>query len=85
MTPAQENELIRTVRMLRKEVSELRDLVSPIAPSKDEILTVKQAADFLKFSNRKIYRLVEKNRIPFSKKESRIKFSKNALLVWLNQ
>lgn len=85
MTPAQVNELFRTIKALRKEIAELRDLVSPIAPAKDEILNVRQAADFIGCTERHVYRLVSNGMIPYAKKGSRLKFSKNSLVQWLNQ
>ena len=85
MTPAQENELIRTVRNLRTTISEIKDLILPIAPQKDEMFTSKQACKFLSFSDRTLRRFVAAGTIPYTKKGNRLIFSRNSLLKWLNQ
>lgn len=85
MTPAQENELIRSVRSLKTTMSEIKDLILPIAPQKDEMLTSKQACKFLSFSDRKLRRFVAAGTIPYTKKGNRLIFSRNSLLKWLNQ
>ena len=85
MTPAQENELIRSVRSLKITISEIKDLILPIAPQKDEMLTSKQACQFLSFSERKLRRFVSAGTIPYTKKGNRLIFSRNSLLKWLNQ
>lgn len=78
-------EVIRLLKSMKKEISELRELVTPLAPKKDEILDFKEAQAFLKFSRSKLRQLIKDNEIPYSKKENRIKFSKNALIQWINQ
>lgn len=78
-------EVIRLLKSMKKEIAELRELVTPLSPKKDEILYFKEAQVFLKFSRSKLRQLIRDNEIPFSKKESRIRFSKNALVQWMNQ
>ena len=84
MTPQQESELLRTIKSMKAELKELKEMINPVAPKRDEILTFKQGAEFLKFSVSKLRKLVANGEIPYTKKESRIRFSRNALIQWMN-
>lgn len=84
MTPQQESELLRTLRTMKAELKELKEMLNPIAPAKDELLTFKQGAELLKFSVSKLRKLVADGEIPYTKKENRIRFSRNALIQWMN-
>ena len=53
--------------------------------SDDEILTLDEAASFLKLSKRTLYYHVERGSIPFFKAGRLIRFSRQALLGWLSQ
>ena len=79
MTPVEEKEIIRTLRNLIKE------LVAPISPGKDEIFNFRQTKEFLSFSERKLRRLIAAGTIPYTKKGSRLYFTRNSLIQWLNQ
>ncbi|WP_233138829.1 helix-turn-helix domain-containing protein [Sporomusa sphaeroides] len=52
-------------------------------PSKDEILTVYEAAKFLKISRWKIYDMVRKKQIPFKAVGIQKRFVKSQLIEWL--
>ena len=85
MTPVEEKEIIRTLRNLKKDISEIKELVAPISPGKDEIFNFSQTKDFLSFSERKLRRLIAAGTIPYTKKGSRLYFTRNSLIQWLNQ
>ena len=52
----------------------------------DEILLKKEAAEFLKISNRTLDYLVVTGQIPFSRIGKRgVRFSKNRLLEWIKE
>ena len=78
-------EILRTLRLLRREISELREMVTPISPKKDELLTAKGAAELLKYTTRKIYKMKAEGEIPYVVMGRSVRFSRNALLTWLNQ
>ena len=54
-------------------------------PESDQLLTVKEAAEFLHLSVPTIYGFVSKAEIPFSKKGKRLYFSKLELMEWIKQ
>jgi len=49
----------------------------------DELLTIQQAADFLKLSVPTIYSLVSRSAIPVNKRSKRLYFSKKELTDWI--
>lgn len=49
----------------------------------DELLTVKQAADFLSLSIPTVYGLVSKRELPVYKQSKRLYFSKEELIQWI--
>lgn len=51
----------------------------------EEILTVKEAAAFLKLSVPTIYQLKAQGKIPFRKVGNSIRFSKNTLTKWISE
>ncbi len=52
-------------------------------PETDQLLTIQQAADFLKLSVPTIYSLVSRSEIPVSKKGKRLYFSEQELTAWI--
>ena len=50
-----------------------------------EIMSIKETAEFLRLSESKIYQLVSRNEITHFKQGSRVLFSRNDLLQWLQQ
>lgn len=51
----------------------------------DEILTLEEAAGFLKIKPRTIYDLVQRRRIPFLRAGKFLRFSKQDLLAWMKE
>lgn len=49
----------------------------------DDVLTIDQAAEFLRLAKPTIYALVGRREIPFMKKSKRLYFSTNDLTQWL--
>ena len=74
-----DDRMIFAMRMIiRQEIA--RALLSE---EKDRLLTVSEAADFLRLSVHTIYALVQKNQIPYMKKTKRLYFSEKELTEWL--
>lgn len=55
------------------------------SPSEGEILTIKQVADYLKVTERTIYRLAGAKRIPAFKVGGTWRFSKADIDAWIKQ
>jgi excisionase family DNA binding protein len=55
----------------------------PLQSETDELLTVPQAAEFLRLTVPTIYGLLHKGSIPSMKQGKRVYFSKQELLAWL--
>lgn len=70
-----------SVREALKE-SAIRNTTAP-TPPKDELLTVKQTAAFLKLTVPTIYSKVHRRELPFMKKGKRLYFSQKELLAYL--
>lgn len=66
----------------------IKDSVKSIIESKkvpeqeDVLLDTKEAAALLKYEVSSIYGLIQRQKIPFSKSEGKILFSKKELLAW---
>ena len=73
------------LKQVLKEVRELKSLVDPILPKTDKILTFKEAAYFLRMSERTVRRMVSEGRIPYHKEGGRLYFSQNSLLRLMNK
>lgn len=58
---------------------------STSAQSEQSILTVDEAADFLKLAKQTVYQLVSARDIPFSKKGKRLYFQRHELEQWISQ
>lgn len=77
-----ENHLQLTIEnAVRLIVSQLP--VNP--PIQSEVLTVKQAADFLGLSSSTIYTYISKRTIPFVKRNGTVWFLRSTLLKWLQE
>lgn len=85
MTSAQELELMRTIAQIRKEVRELKNLINPLIPPKDEYMDTRGAMKLTGFSRRKIFNLIHEGNIPCTKVENRLRFSRNQLIQWMQQ
>lgn len=51
----------------------------------DELMTFKEAAEFLKVSNKTLMRLLAEENVPARKIGTKWRFSKDALLKWLSE
>lgn len=51
----------------------------------NQILRVEQVADMLQFSKWHVYRLVNQNKIPFTKKGKTLFFMRNKIIEWINE
>ncbi|HVD99519.1 MAG TPA: helix-turn-helix domain-containing protein [Cytophagaceae bacterium] len=67
-------------RVVRKVISEEKNGSSSI---KDEILDIRQAAEYLHIPFRSIYNLTYKRLIPHFKKGKRVLFNKESLNEWV--
>jgi excisionase family DNA binding protein len=81
------NDLPNAVLKIFDKLSAIEQLLltkpaTPI-PDADELLTVQQAAEFLKLSVPTIYGLVSKAEIPVNKRGKRLYFSKGELTAWV--
>jgi excisionase family DNA binding protein len=56
-----------------------------ISPSEGEILTIKQVAEYLKVTERTIYRLAAAKKIPAFKVGGTWRFSRSAIDTWIQQ
>lgn len=83
MTPSQETELLRTIRLLKKEVTELKGLVTPIAPNRNKFIGVKEACEMLNCSRWTLLRLIKSQSIPATKKGNRILFSEYDIIKYI--
>lgn len=52
---------------------------------KTDILTIEEAADFLRLGKRSIYKLAKEGRIPGKKVFSKWRFEKESLKKWVRQ
>ncbi len=54
-------------------------------PESDQLLTIQQAAEFIKLSVPTLYGLVSKSQLPVSKRGKRLYFSKQELTAWIKE
>lgn len=85
MNANQESILFKQLAQIQKELRELKNLVNPLVPPKDEILNMREAMQLTGFSKRKIYGLTHDGAIPYTKVENRLRFSRNSLIQWMQQ
>src|SRR5690554_3466352 len=84
------NDLPQVVAQLAGEISTLKNLIEEIRdtsqhPEPDELMTIKQAGEFLHLTVQTLYNKVSKNEIPFMKRGKRLYFSKDKLIEYLQQ
>lgn len=88
MEPFNFNELPEVVRQLFEKVERIEIILERLEPKKDdegELLSIEEAATFLKVSVAALYTKVSRNEIPFSKPARRLYFSKTDLKEWIRQ
>lgn len=77
------------VRMLTNEVSELKSLLLKKAEAPttetEQLLTIKEASDFLKLSVPTLYSKVSRNELPYMKQGKRLYFSSTELMEYVKQ
>lgn len=86
MEPFGFEKLPEIIRQLFEKVERIEALVSALSPADDELndlLTVKEAADYLKISVQSLYCKVSRMEIPVSKPGRRLYFSKSELKKWV--
>ena len=66
---------------LRKVISE--SVKEPSSSNTDELLTIRQTSELLSIAVPTIYGLVQRSKIPVSKKGKRLYFSKLELIAWI--
>lgn len=63
-----------------------QELARALHPAvEDRLLTVSEAAEYLRLAKPTIYSLVQQNKIPYMKKTKRLYFSEIKLKEWLDQ
>lgn len=85
MKPEQENEILKTIRLLKNEIKELKELVTPIAPNKNKFLNTKEACAMIKCSRAKLYRLMNEGIIPYEQSGKIRLLSEYELIKYINR
>lgn len=80
-------QLPKAVKEISEKISNIERLLlampEPAQPETQDLLTIRQAADFISLSVPTIYGLVHKAEIPVNKKGKRLYFSKQELTAWI--
>lgn len=79
------NELPEVIRQLFEKVEEIERMVLKLQPleKENELLNIKEAAEFLKVSVASLYTKVSRKEIPVSKPGKRLYFNRNDLKEWV--
>lgn len=86
MEPFGFEKLPEIIRKQFEKVEHIEELVSHINPASDDsndLLTVREAADYLKISVQSLYCKVSRMEIPVSKPGRRLYFSQSELKKWI--
>lgn len=86
MEPFNFNELPEVVRQLFEKVERIELILEKFEPKQEvenELLNIKEAAEFLKVSVAAIYTKVSRQEIPFSKPGKRLYFNRSELNEWV--
>ena len=82
------NELPKAVTQLFDKLENIEKILleksNPSQPDGGDLLTIKEAADFLRLKVPTIYGLVSRSEIPCMKKGKLLYFSKTTLMEWVN-
>jgi excisionase family DNA binding protein len=81
-------QLFDMMRVLERKVDALtneRGTFKEVEQTKDELMTVETAADYLSMSRSSIYQLTSRLEIPFMKKGKRLYFKKEELRQWVEE
>ena len=80
-------QLPKTVKEISEKVNNIERLLlakpENLQPETSDLLTIKQASDFITLSVPTIYGLVHRAEIPVSKKGKRLYFSRQDLTEWI--
>ncbi|SDC31632.1 MULTISPECIES: helix-turn-helix domain-containing protein [unclassified Candidatus Frackibacter] len=68
-----------------REMNEKLDNLSVGTTLETEMMSVKEAADFLKISKGKMYEMIRQNEVPYVSAGKRKLISKQALLEWIEE
>jgi excisionase family DNA binding protein len=81
------DKLPEVIRQLFEKVERIELLLQHLQPqpAEDTLLTLTEAADFLKTSPAALYTKVSRGEIPFSKPGRRLYFDKDELKKWVKQ
>jgi excisionase family DNA binding protein len=79
--PKSIDELMGAIRIVVRQ--EITKAMHPVV--QDRLLTVSEAAEYLRLAIPTIYSLVQQNKIPYMKKTKRLYFSESKLKEWLDQ
>ncbi|WP_342332575.1 helix-turn-helix domain-containing protein [Pedobacter sp. FW305-3-2-15-E-R2A2] len=86
MEPFSFEKLPEVIRILFEKVERIEELLlelRPKDPNENDILTIQEAANFLKISVAAIYTKVSRQEIPVSKPGKRLYFNKSDLKKWI--
>ena len=86
MEPFSFEKLPEVIRILFEKVEHIEELLQdlqPKDPNENELLTIQEAAEFLKVSVAAIYTKVSRQEIPVSKPGKRLYFNKCELKKWI--
>ena len=84
------NDLPLVVKLLTTQVSELKQLIveqqkNSINEQQEQLLTIQEAADFLKLTVPTMYSKVSKGELPVMKRSKRLYFSSTELMAYLKE
>lgn len=86
MEPFNFEKLPEVIRILFEKVEHIEELLQdlqPQAPNENELLTIQEAAIFLKVTVPALYTKVSRHEIPVSKPGKRLYFNKSDLKKWI--
>ncbi len=81
------NELPEVVRQLFEKVEHLEEMLLNLQPAKEDendLLTIHEAAEFLKITPAALYTKVSRKEVPVNKPGKRLYFNKNELKEWIS-
>lgn len=87
MEPFNFNELPEVVRLLFEKVEHIEQIVLLLKPAdhgEENLLSISEAADYLKISVAALYTKVSRKEVPYSKPGKRLYFSREELQQWVS-
>jgi excisionase family DNA binding protein len=86
MEPFSFEKLPEVIRVLFEKVERIEELLQDLQPqdaNENELLTIQEAAEFLKVTTAALYTKVSRQEIPVSKPGKRLYFNKTDLKKWI--